>query len=107
MLIYIAGKYTAPTREERQRNIDAAEEAGKHVALQGHVPIIPHRISAHWDDDPRFAEWAPEKWLTDYCFPMLARCDAIMLLPGWQDSPGAIQEHKYAQANDIEIFKAA
>jgi len=46
MVCYVAGKYTAPTREEVQANIDAAEAVGKRMLNQGITPLIPHRISA-------------------------------------------------------------
>lgn len=105
-LTYIAGKYSADTREDVQANIDAAEVAGKAVLLSGAVPVIPHRISAHWDNAPEFPpeQWTHAAWLERFCFPLLDRCDAVLMLPGWQESKGAVAEHQYASTRGKKIL---
>lgn len=106
MLIYVAGAYTAPTKEEVQAHIDRAEEVGKLVLEHGYVPLIPHRITAFWDIDPRFAHMQHGCWMNKVCIPWLNRCDAIVMVPGWQESKGAVMEHQHASNRGIPIFYA-
>ena len=37
------------------------------------------------------------------CLPMVAICDTIILLPGWDDSKGAIAEYSYAKSLGLKI----
>lgn len=105
MVVYICGPYTAPTRDEVQRNINVAERAGKAVLKMGHTPLIPHRISAHWDDDPEFnpEEWTHTAWMEKLCLPLLSKCDAILMLDGWPNSKGSVMEFEYACQLDLRI----
>ena len=98
MVVYIAGKYSGKTREDIEENINIAAEAGKAVLKAGHVPVIPHRITGHWDDDPQFdpKEWDHKAWLERFCLPLLDRCDAICMLTDWQLSIGATMEFEHA-----------
>jgi len=40
MLIAVAGPYSADTPEQRQRNLDAMNEAAASVMKLGHIPVI-------------------------------------------------------------------
>ena len=37
---------------------------------------------------------------------VLKRCDAIFMLPGWQESQGSKLEHEQAEADGLPIFYA-
>lgn len=104
MIAYIAGKYTADTREGVQANIDAAEAVGKAMLLQGYVPLIPHRITGFWDTDPLFSHMRHGDWMHKVCLPLLDKCDCIVMMPGWQDSPGSVMEHQHASNQGKPIF---
>ena len=103
-LVYVAGPYTALTREEISANVAKAEEWGKQVLLAGHVPLIPHKISSHWDLDPRLSDlFGHVDWLERFCFPLLHSCHAIFLYPGWLNSKGAKMEHEFAMEHGIPV----
>lgn len=102
-LAYIAGKYTGHTREEVQANIDAAEAVGKEMLLRGMVPIIPHRITGHWERDQRFDHMDHGDWMKA-CIAMLSKCDVIVMCPGWIESKGALEEHSYASITNKQII---
>lgn len=88
-VIYIAGPYTAPTNWQIQENINRAMAAGKLVAEMGAMPLIPHSntpLIFHGINNGQF-------WY-DGTMELLRRSDAIMLIEGWQNSKGAVEERK-------------
>lgn len=100
-LVYVAGKYTAPTPEEEMANIIYAKEWGHRVeALGGAVAFVPH-IGILQPAGSGLQAWneAMAK-----CLPILGRCDAIFLTPGGENSRGSILEHTFATEEGIPIF---
>lgn len=105
MLVYIAGKYTADTKQEIKQNIAIVEELAKDVLLAGFIPIIPHKITSFFD--LKFEElkhWKHEDWLNKFCLPLLSRCDTLLLAPNWIDSDGAKIEKEFAFRCNIPIY---
>jgi hypothetical protein len=96
MIVYVASPYAGPNRRKVQENIEAANEYGKQVYLLGHVPIVPHRISALWDYDSRLKHVKPEEWLTTFCLPLLAVCGVLCLCGEWRKSAGCNMEFQEA-----------
>lgn len=85
-LIYVAGPYTAPTSAEVDTNIMRAREAGKVVCGLGAYPIIPHANTSHFEGAAPDSFWLPAT--LEAC----RRCDAILILRGWQSSKGTLGE---------------
>jgi hypothetical protein len=102
-LVYCAGCYSAPTREQIAANVAIAEEHGKQVLLAGHIPVIPHRLTAHWEEDSRFNHFSYNDWLERFCLPLLKNCHAIYLFHGWSKSSGAAREFEFAVQHNIPI----
>lgn len=90
-LIYVSGPYTAPTSDELAQNIKRAKLTGLKVRAVGFVPIVPHL--AILNDDPRVFTY--DKAMNE-CLEILGRCDAILMMDGWQESRGACIEHEAA-----------
>ncbi|MGE3550576.1 MAG: DUF1937 family protein [Geobacter sp.] len=101
-LAYIAGKYTGATKEEVQQNIDIAEDIGKQMLLKGYAPIIPHKITSHWERDSMFEMLQHSDWMR-VCLAWLDKCDVIVMCPGWKESKGATQEYHHACGRKIPI----
>lgn len=100
-LVYIAGKFSAPTREGVEENIKAATKMGLAVARLGYMPIIPHANTAH----PEFEKVQPYDFWIAGTLRQLEMCDAVMLVPGWKDSNGALGEVTYANELGIPVFE--
>lgn len=91
-MIYVAGKYSADTREAVNANVALAEEHGQLILQAGYIPVIPHKITSNWDLIAGFKAWTHSDWIKRFCFPLLTRCDAVYFVPGWENSEGAKME---------------
>ena len=96
MLVYVAGKYGGDV----DSNIAHARSVSRLLWEKGHAVITPHLNTAHFEIDCRAG-------YEDYLrgdFQMIARCDAIVMLDGWEDSNGATREKQYADQLSIPVF---
>lgn len=97
-LIYVAGRYRAKTASEMLDNIRRAEAVAKSVWRIGHAAICPHLNSAFFDGV------APDEHFLAGTMMMLAKCDGVVLVEGWESSEGAVAEVFYAKENEIPVF---
>lgn len=102
MLIYVAG----PIRPLKGRTVQENCTIAKNIALElwkmGHAVICPH---ANTDLPIALADKECEEkvWL-DGDLQMIARCDALVIVPDWEGSNGTKGEIEYAKARDIPIY---
>jgi len=89
-VVYVAMPYRGLTAWQREKNIHAAKEFSLWLWQRGYAVICPHTNTAQFD-----GELPDEIWLERY-LEILARCDAIVLGPGWRHSEGAKAELRYA-----------
>lgn len=101
-LIYVAGPYRAATRDDIARNIDAARVIGISAAAIGWFPVIPHANTAHMELD--LPDLGDEFWLRG-TLAIMERCDAVVLVPGWERSAGTLGEIARADALRIPVFR--
>ena len=70
----------------------------KTVMAGGYTVICPHTNTAWMDGVPR-------EWFLEGDLKILAKCDAVVLLPGYAKSEGTMGEIKFAIENDIPVFE--
>lgn len=92
LVVYVAGKFSGPTRADVEANIAAAVALGVEVARAGHNPIIPHANTGA----PEFCEVQGYEWWCAATMELLRRSDGVCLVGNWLDSPGAREEARYA-----------
>jgi hypothetical protein len=101
MLIAVAGPYSADTPEQRQRNLDAMNEAAAALMLRGHIPVIG--VNAALPVVERL-----EAGANRYAAMMLIslalvdKCEAILMIG---ESPGANQERDLIRGKGLPVYR--
>lgn len=96
--VYVAGRYRGKSEYEVTQNIRAAEDVGVALLRAGHVPWIPHKAFAYLGgaaDDSVFLN--ADLWL-------MRKCDAVVVVPGWETSSGTKAEIAEAEKRGIPVF---
>jgi len=97
-LVYIAGPYRASDAWEVTENIHRAERAAREVARLGAMPVTPHSITARMSGVE-----SDELWLQG-TLELMRRCDAVLVLPGYEKSGGTQGEIAEADRLQLPIF---
>ena len=93
MKIYISGAITG-TNDYMERFAKAEKE----LTEQGYSVVNPAKVNAQLPEDTTYEEYMK------MCFCMLAMCDSIYMIKGWDKSCGANREYGYAMAKDMIIM---
>lgn len=97
-LIYIAGPFRAPDQWKQFQNIRRAETLAFEVWKLGAVAICPHLNTMHFQDA------LPDKVWLEGDLEIVRRCDAMIMVDGWEDSRGAMKEKTLAHKLGIPVF---
>ena len=98
-VVFIAGPYRASTPRGIVENIRRAEAVAIEVWKLGAVALCPHLNTRLMD-----GVLPDEVWLNGD-LELLSRCDAVMLVPGWQASSGTLNEVGQAQKLGIPVYE--
>ena len=101
LVVYVAGAYRAKNGRTVNENIQAAKEVAITIWESGHVALCPHLNTANFED----ASALPDDVYLEGDLLLLTRCDALMLVPGWQESEGAVRERSFAIAYGIPVYE--
>ena len=100
IVVYVAGAYRASTPWRVQAHVRAAMEVALAVWKAGAVALCPHANTAMFDGE------APDDvWLAGD-LELLSRCDAMLTVPGWKASKGAMAEVEFANLKGIPVYHA-
>lgn len=100
-VVYVAGPYRGPNRSAIELNIQAARHIGKLCCVKGWSPIIPHANTGHLDE--ALPGMSDEFWL-ESTMELLRRADAVVLVPGWENSSGTLSEIGEAKCRGIPVY---
>ncbi len=98
-VVYVAGPYTANTDFVRMRNIRRADDVTAQLWSIGVFALCPHKITAFYGglrEESVFIEGGLE---------FLRRCDAVVLVEGWESSGGTLGEIREAIKLEIPVYR--
>jgi len=98
--VYVAGSFRAKTPWLIEQNVRRAEEVSLEVWKMGAVAVCPHTMTRHFQDSLLDEVW-PSGLLS-----VMYRCDAVVLVPGWERSKGTQAEIREAFARGIPVFSS-
>jgi len=100
-IIYVAGPYRAKTEWEVNENARRAEKTALDLWEAGFTVHCPHKNTERFGG----ARGLPDHVWLDGDLETIKRCDAVLLMPGWESSEGTKLEKEYAYANNIPAFQ--
>jgi len=109
--VYVAGSLTPNGLNSVHPTIDYLENVNRMIRLAldcffaGYDPFVPAFDMLFWFvKDAK--EKITEKTIKRYSRTWVTRCDAIVLVNGWQRSEGTLEEIRLAHRLGIPVFKS-
>jgi hypothetical protein len=82
-------------------NITAAKLIAIELWEAGHTVICPH-LNTYW----ALAECdIPQDEYVKRDLQIVERCDGVVMIPGWEQSDGAVTEYMFAKLKDIPVWE--
>jgi len=97
---YIAGPYRDDILYEEIKNIRKAEEIALLLWSYGWVSLCPHKNAALFEG----AYGLGHEVFLKGDLALLKQCDIIVVIPGWRNSSGTIEEIKLADKLEKPIY---
>jgi hypothetical protein len=100
-VVYVAGPFRNKTKLGVRRNIDRAESISHRLWLYGYATISPHMNSGFMENSKGLGNVDMIKAYLD----VVSRCDAVILVEGWEKSEGSLLEIDKAIEIGIPVYK--
>lgn len=102
MIIGVAGPYSAPTKEQRQANLNAMNKAAAAVYQLGHIPFIGINVSIPVVEQMEF-ENEEEKYnaIMKMSLALIDQCDALLVIG---ESRGVQMEKELILGKEFPVF---
>ena len=104
-ILYISGPYTPANGRTTEQHIAVARTHAEAAWRQGWAAFCPHLNTSGFEvtcpEIPHSAWLAGDLAILDRLDPAT---DAMLLLPDWIESPGAVREYHRAVARGIEVI---
>jgi hypothetical protein len=103
-LLYLAGPFGAPEGDPDplhtvNENITAASRIALEAARAGWMPVCPHKNSAGFEHTE-----IPAAFWYEGDIALMLRCDAVLMIPGWEQSRGACLERDEARRAGVLVL---
>lgn len=89
-VIYLAGPYSGYSINDVHDHIEEARRVSRKLWMAGYAVVCPHMNTAYMDGEDTWGVFLEGD------LEIMARCDIVVMLPGWRGSKGARVEHETA-----------
>jgi hypothetical protein len=101
VLIAVAGPYSAETQEQRQRNLDAINQAAAAVMKLGHIPVVG--VNAALPVVECLGQDANQyEAIMAISIAVVDKCDAILIIG---ESAGVKRELELIEAKGLPVYR--
>lgn len=97
-VVYVAGKYRGATFAEVYDNVQAARAVAKVLWEKGIIALCPHTMTFAMDGV------CPQEGFLAGTLELMRRCDAVVLVEGWEESAGTLAEITEAGLRGIPVY---
>ena len=101
-IVYIAGPYSNNNPNIVDENIGRARQIAIALMDMGYGVIVPHLNTFKFENTCQNTTY--EDFQELYLRLMIRGSDAILFIPGWQDSKGCKMEKLVADALDLPVY---
>ena len=99
MIIGVAGPYSAPTEEQRNKNFDAMNEAAAKIYEKGHIPFIG--VNMALPVVARVTRQDIYEAVMHISMAVIDKCDAILMIG---ESKGANRERDLIISKGLPVY---
>jgi len=99
-LVYVTGPYMGADYHQTEGYVAYAREWAEKLARAGHAFYCPHLNNAHFD---AIAPDVPKQFWREMNAAILHRCDALLLVPGWDNDEVTLRDVQYAETWGIPV----
>jgi len=99
MIIGIAGPYSAPTDQERQKNLDALNQAAAKLLELGHTPLIGVNAALPVIEQASLSQ--PYEGIMAISMAVINACEGLIVL---KESPGANRERDLVLSKGLPVY---
>lgn len=100
-IVYVAGPYSAKSKDLRDMHIQDADRVGRELLAKGYAVIVPHNMSRDWEYDERFTH----DDFMEADLALLERAQIMVLTTiDWTHSKGTCIEVDWARENGITVY---
>lgn len=100
MLIFLSGPYNNKDQKKVESNICVARMAAIELWSRGIPTICPHLNTQNFGRETKIPE---RVFYNGYC-KIVTHCTHVIMLKGWEESKGAVQEHGCAKVHKVPIY---
>jgi hypothetical protein len=97
-VIYVAGPFRGVNTWAIEQNVRKAEEVAAKVWMWGAAALCPHTNTRY------FHGLAADSIFIEGTLELLRRCDAVLLVEGWEKSSGTRGEIEEAERLGLPVF---
>lgn len=98
--VFIAGPYIGEDYNEIDEHIRAAEKVAIQIWNDGMAAFCPHLNTAHFEVKAK----VPEDNYKEFDLRILGSCDALLTMPDWKASKGAMADVEQARRLGIPVY---
>ena len=99
MIIAVAGPYSADTFEQRNKNLDALNEAAARLLEAGHIPIVGVNAALPIVEKSEVID--KYSAIMKISLALVDKCDAILMIG---ESPGALMEKDLIVSKGLPVY---